>query len=282
MLAPMTTHAVHSHDGTRIGYSRIGSGPGLVLLHGALQSSRSFSRLAAELRDSFTVIIPDRRGRGLSGPPGDGYRMQSEVDDLAALLEATGAHYVFGLSSGALIALQAALDLPAIHKLAIYEPPLAVAGRPSPMEWIPAYEAAMARDDLPTALTAIVKGVGDPSPLTRLPGFAFTPVLAAALWAQSWLGDERYSLRRLIPTMRFDIALVREMAGRLSSFKALEVPTLLMAGTRSAPFLIAAVDSLEDVLPECQRIDFAGLGHVAADDGGQPERVAASLGEYFS
>jgi pimeloyl-ACP methyl ester carboxylesterase len=69
MAVPNATHAVHSRDGTRIGYSRSGDGPGLILLRGALQTSRSFSRLAAELGDNFTIYVPDRRGRGLSGPP---------------------------------------------------------------------------------------------------------------------------------------------------------------------------------------------------------------------
>ena len=282
MPAPTSTHAVHSRDGTRIGYSRIGDGPGLVLLHGALQTSRSFSRLAAALCDSFTVYVPDRRGRGLSGPSGDSYNMQAEVDDLAALLDATGAHDVFGLSSGALISLQTALDLPAIHKLAIYEPPLEIVGKPSPLAWMPAYESALADGNLAAAMVAIVEGVGDPSSLPNLPRFVFVPMIAAALWTQSMLGDRRYSLKRLIPTMQFDIALVREMAGRIESFRALETRTLLMAGTRSAPFLLAAVDALEDVLPNCQRVDLAGLGHVAADDNGEPARVADVLLEYFA
>ena len=282
MPTPMTTHAVHSRDGTRIGYARSGDGPGLVLLHGALQTSRSFSRLAAELGDNFTIYVPDRRGRGLSGPPGDGYSMQAEVDDLAALLEATGAHNVFGLSSGALIALQAATSLPAIRKLAIYEPPLEIDGKPSPQAWMPAYESELADGNLAAAMVAIIKGVGDPSMLPRLPRFVFVPMIATALWTQSMLGDRRYSLRRLIPTMQFDIALVREMAGRIESFRALETRTLLMAGTRSAPFLLAAVDALEDVLPNCQRVDLAGLGHVAADDNGEPARVADVLREYFA
>ncbi|WP_206151431.1 alpha/beta hydrolase [Starkeya sp. ORNL1] len=282
MPIPMTTHAVHSRDGTRIGYSRSGDGPGLVLLHGALQTSRSFSRLAAELSDNFTIYVPDRRGRGLSGPPGDSYGMQAEVDDLAALLEATGAHHVFGLSSGALIALQAATNLPAVRKLAIYEPPLEIDGKPSPQAWMPAYESELADGNLAAAMVAIIKGVGDPSMLPRLPRFVFVPMIATALWTQSMLGDRRYSLRRLIPTMQFDIALVREMAGRVESFRALDTPTLLMAGTSSTPFLLAAVDALEDVLPNCQRVDFAGLGHLAADDSGEPARVADVLREYFS
>ncbi len=225
MPAPTTTHAVHSRDGTRIGYSRSGDGPGLVLLHGALQTSRSFSRLGAALGDSFTVHVPDRRGRGLSGPPGDGYNMQAEVDDLAALLDATGAHNVFGLSSGALIALQAATSLPAIQKLAIYEPPLEIDGqaiasrrgcRPMNRRW---RTAIWRRRWSPSSRASAI-----PRSLPSLPRFVFVPMIATALWTQSMLGDRRYFLRRLIPTMQFDIALVREMAGRLESFRRARHP----------------------------------------------------------
>ncbi|MGC2333419.1 MAG: hypothetical protein WA581_18360, partial [Candidatus Acidiferrales bacterium] len=57
-----TTGSVVSKDGTAIGFRRRGSGPGLILVHGAMQTSRSFTKLAAALSDSFTVCVPDRRG----------------------------------------------------------------------------------------------------------------------------------------------------------------------------------------------------------------------------
>ena len=113
-----------SKDGTIIGYRQLGSGPGLILVHGGMAASQHFMKLGEELSDDFTVYIPDRRGRGLSGPFGDDYSIQREVDDLDAILNKTGADYVFGLSSGALITLQAACNLPAIHKIALFEPAL--------------------------------------------------------------------------------------------------------------------------------------------------------------
>ncbi|MFI1914904.1 alpha/beta fold hydrolase [Nocardia sp. NPDC020380] len=117
---------VRADDGTRIGYRRTGRGPAVVLVHGAMMTSQLFEGLAAALAADFTVYSPDRRGRGLSGPTGPGYGIGTEIADLAVLLRETGAHNVFGLSSGALISLNAALELPEIRKLALYEPPLAV------------------------------------------------------------------------------------------------------------------------------------------------------------
>src|SRR5579883_1339050 len=123
-----TTISVISRDGTTIGYRQLGHGPGVVLLHGAMVSGQDFTQLGAALADLFTVYLPDRRGRGLSGPFGDHYSMQKEVEDLDALLTKTGAHRVFGVSAGGLICLQAALTLPAIEKMALYEPALLMDG----------------------------------------------------------------------------------------------------------------------------------------------------------
>src|SRR5215218_9166043 len=109
------TASVTSKDGTTIGYYRIGTGPGLVILHGSMQSALSHKLLAEALADYYTVYLVDRRGRPLSGTFGPDYSSRKEVEDLDAVLAATGAHYVFGVSSGALITLQAALSLPAIQ-----------------------------------------------------------------------------------------------------------------------------------------------------------------------
>src|SRR5690349_14752157 len=101
-----TTGAVTSKDGTTIGYRRLGHGPAVVLLHGSMESAHSHIELAAALADAFTVYLPDRRGRGLSGPYSAEYSVQKDIEDMDALLTQTGAHYVFGISSGAIIWLQ--------------------------------------------------------------------------------------------------------------------------------------------------------------------------------
>src|ERR1039457_4295652 len=62
--------SVASADGTTIGYRRVGDGPGVVLVHGAGQSSQNLMTLARSLSDRFTVYVPDRSGRGMSGPGG--------------------------------------------------------------------------------------------------------------------------------------------------------------------------------------------------------------------
>jgi pimeloyl-ACP methyl ester carboxylesterase len=73
-----------------------------------MSSGAHHIELARLLADTFMVVVPDRRGRGLSGPYGTGDELQQELDDVAALLGATGATNLWGLSSGACIALHAA------------------------------------------------------------------------------------------------------------------------------------------------------------------------------
>src|SRR5215470_15079419 len=119
---------VTAKDGVRLGYRQIGQGPGVVLLHGAASSGYNHVQQAELLADAFTVYVPDRRGRGLSGPFAKDYSIQHDVDDLDVLLDKTGARNVFGLSSGAISTLEAMLSLPAIDKAAVYEPPLFLDG----------------------------------------------------------------------------------------------------------------------------------------------------------
>ena len=100
------TDSVPSKDGATIGYRQLGHGPGVLLLHGTASSAHNHMQLAEALADGFTVYVPDRRGRGLSGQYSGDYSIQKEVEDLKAVLTKTDVHNVFGVSSGGLILLQ--------------------------------------------------------------------------------------------------------------------------------------------------------------------------------
>ena len=126
----MTTGSATSADGTAIGYLRVGTGPAVVLLHGGNESARSHTQLALALADAFTVYLPDRRGRGRSGPHQPGHGLRTEVEDLAAVVAQAGAELVFGVSTGALIALSAARAGSGIRRVAAYEPALLLATSP--------------------------------------------------------------------------------------------------------------------------------------------------------
>src|ERR1700722_10537786 len=130
------TEPVKSKDGTAIAYSQSGGGPSIILVDGAL-CSRKFGPspvLATLLAKHFTVYTYDRRGRGESGNT-LAYAVEREIEDLAALLEkAGGSAFVFGISSGAALALFAAAQGVAIQKLALYEAPFIVDNSRPPME----------------------------------------------------------------------------------------------------------------------------------------------------
>src|SRR5262245_18926189 len=127
----MTT--VTSKDGTTIGYTRTGSGPAVVLVDGALcyRTSSPNDSLAEELAPRFTVYTSDRRGRGESGDTAP-YDVTREYEDLAAVSAAAGGtSHVYGISSGAALALGAANQGVPIKRLAVFEAPFVVDdGRP--------------------------------------------------------------------------------------------------------------------------------------------------------
>ncbi len=280
-IRPFVTASVTSADGTTIGYRRYGHGPGVVLVHGGMQGAQNFAKLARALADSFTVYVPDRRGRGLSGPFGPRYGMDRECEDLSALLSQTGASDVFGLSSGALIVLRAALSNPSIHRAALYEPPVPVSDL-SFVGWVPRFDEEVGRGDLASALITALKGTGDPSIFTRLPRLLLTPPLRLAVWAERRRSaSDAIPITTLIPTLHYDTILVRELAGKFDECRAMAAEVLLLGGSRSQPFLRAALESLAQAIPRAVRVELPNVGHVAADNDGKPALVARELRRFF-
>jgi pimeloyl-ACP methyl ester carboxylesterase len=272
---------VLSADGSTIGYRQLGRGPGLVLVPGGMMAAQNFLRLAIALSDDFTISILERRGRGTSSSLREGHGLQSEVEDLAAVLDQAGAHNVFGLSSGAIIALESARQLPAIRRLAIYEPPLSVDGS-NPAAWLPRYDKEIAAGDLPAAMVTVSKGVPVSPVFSRLPRSLGTTLMRLAIPAearQTPPGD--VSLQVLIPTMHGDAQVVMDAAGDLHRYRDLAIDVLLLGGSRSPRSLKRALDVLEVTLPRAQRVEIAHVGHMAADNGGRPERVAPLLRRFF-
>lgn len=285
-----TKNIVISKDGTNIGYRQMGSGPGIILLHGGISSSQYFMKLGSALSDEFTVYIPDRRGRGLSGPFGDNYGLQREVEDLDAILKKTGAHYLFGGSSGGLIALQASFTLSSIYKIATYEP--LVYANKSEMdnfnEIVQQFDKQLDEGEITKAMITAM-GVNtkvDPdqkSPIIfSLPSIIWRPIFAYILAA-----DERnvkvddVTLKELMPTLKFDIQLVNETEGKLENFKNVSAEVLLLNGSKSPIFLKNSTEALNKVLPNATQKELDGLDHDSAQNYGKPEIIAKEIKKFF-
>lgn len=277
--------SVVSRDGTRIGFRRVGAGPALVLVQGAMGTEANYAELAAALADRFTVVTPDRRGRGMSPKPFDpGHVIARDVEDVEAVRAAAGAGFLFGLSSGAMIVLEAAWTLPDVRRAAVFEPPF----YPNEIDRaaIARFGDEVTRDDLPSALVTAGRIVGlAPLPVRLLPRPVARLVTAAILRRDDRRDAGYAKLRDLIPAMRFDFHVVAQMDGRMSTMAAVTVPTLLLSGTRSPAYLQQAILSLAGVLQGAEHVTLAGLDHAGPwnrDLGGDPGKVAAALRGFFS
>jgi pimeloyl-ACP methyl ester carboxylesterase len=281
----VTTGSVTSRDGTTIGYRRLGAGPGVVLLHGAMESGQSHRQLAEKLASSFTVYLPDRRGRGLSGPFGRDYSIEKEVDDLLALLAETGADQLLGVSSGALITLQAALTLPALRRVAIFEPPLLI-DRQALAASLARFDEEIAQGRVAAALiTGMHAAEMGPPIFNYIPRWPLEQLTNMAMASEDKnAAPDGVTMRMLAPTLHYDFQLIAEMEGSLESFAAIDTEVLLLGGSKSPAYLKTSVDGLQKVLRHATRVEFPGLDHGATgntDRRGKPELVAQTLREFF-
>lgn len=231
------------------------------------------------------MVVPDRRGRGTSPKPyRRGHDIARDVEDVDALLAATGADLVFGLSSGAMIALEAARTLPRIRRTAAFEPPFRPGGIPG--DGRRRLEAEVDRGDLAAALVTALRMSGTaPAPLRVLP-FGLARLLAAVvIGVDSRLPGTGARLRDLVPGLPYDFAAVSSRDTRMELFAEIDRPVLLLSGTRSPAYLQRGVRDLERLLPDARRVTLPGLGHAGPWDarrGGRPDRVAAALREFFA
>ena len=232
--AGMIPGSVVSSDGTRIGYLRLGQGPAAVLLHGSSESARSHTGLAVALADAFTLYLPDRRGRGMSGPYGPGYGMRTELEDLDAVLAESGAQLLFGVSAGALVALEAARTRPAIRKVALYEPAL-LSGGTRYTSWLSRFDQEMASGDVAAALITSMHGLDLAPPAMKvMPRWLLAAITRMAMKSEDKkAAGDMVTMRKLAPTLRYDGMLLAEMAGTIGTFADVPAEVLLLGGSKN-------------------------------------------------
>jgi len=277
MSLHFATTTIDAADGTTLALHSVGTGPDVVIVHGAMQSGESQRDLAMLLADRFRVHLLDRRGRGESGPLPVPPTPALAVADLRTVLNATGARRVMGISSGALIAARAALVDERIKRLALFEPPLSIDGSMR-LDRADEILTAVARGDLARA-AAIGMKVAEMGPawMFGLP----LPILALASRAML-RSPER---RRMAEAMPDDFVIVTANADRAGDFAAIRASTLLMDGTATRPYLRRAVATLAATIPGAQHVELPGQWHSVtqnSDEYGHPELVAPELATFLA
>jgi pimeloyl-ACP methyl ester carboxylesterase len=267
----METQAI-SRDGTTIGYRTTGSGPSLLVVHGALETAAGYQKFADALADEFTVHTIDRRGRGLSGPHAEVHTLRTEVEDVRAVAEATGARRLFGVSSGALIAMEAALTLPAISHVAAYEPPTTAPGLKDHV--FARFEQDIANGRPAEAMATILAGLEvGPRWLRLLP----RPLLVALM--RVFMQGDQDDVVGLLPTALYDFRVVEEGSANLERFTALDGEVLLAGGARSPRYLKEALATLSGLVPGARRVELRGADHNSSTE--RPPLVVPALRSFF-
>jgi len=254
-----------SKDGTSIAYDKVGNGPVVILVLGALNSRKSGAKLAKLLASHFTVISYDRRGRGDSTDTAP-YAPQREVEDLAALIDEVGGQAcLYGHSSGAAIALEAAIKLrKQVRKLAIYEAPFALDG-----------DARKAAKEYNRMLKKLLKSGrnGDAVALfIRQVGVSDKQIQAMRRMPM-WRG-----LEAMAPTLAYDSDALGEGHSLPTTLLAgITTPTLVMHGGAGAPSMRDAARAISEAIPKAQLRTLAGQTH-----GVRPKVLAPVLVEFFA
>ncbi len=259
---------VISKDGTPIAFDQSGRGPAIILVAGATATRLAEASLAAALAPHFTVFAYDRRGRGESGDTAP-YAVEREVEDIEALInEAGGKAFVFGHSSGAVLALEAARLLPdKIKKLALYEPPFIIddSRPPVPQDYVSHLNELIAAGRRGEAVEYFMTGA------MLVPAEMVAQMRNMPMWPQ---------IEAVAHTIPYDGTIMGDtMSGNPSTLKkwaSVAVPTLVMVGGASHPFFHNGTRTLVDILPNAQYRTLAGQDHGPAD-----EVLTPVLKEFF-
>lgn len=259
---------VTSKDGTVIGYDSKASGPAIVLVAGATQYRAVDNTTPAMidlLADRFTVLNFDRRGRGESGDTGP-YAVAREIDDIAALIDAAGGRAgLFGMSSGAVLALEAAAALPEkVTGVVMYEPPIDPE-QSSEASWQQHAEMAVLAEtgDAAGMMVKFMTGVGMPPEAVE--GFRQSP---------AWSAYEAVGL-----TLEHDYRIMAEATDGNRAperWQRAKMPVLVVDGDASFPFMKAGADWVAAALPNATRRTLTGQSHEF-----DPKVLGPVLMEFF-
>lgn len=237
---------IRSKDGTPIAYERRGEGPPLVLVHGTLANHTRWEPIVQTLAQHFTVYAVDRRGRGESGDT-EPYSLEREFEDVAAVVDSMSDKVnVVGHSFGALCVLEASLLTSNIRRLVAYEPPPV----PFPDGVMDRIQALLDAGDPEEAVITFVREIVRMPP-HELERWRTTPVFPA-----------RVAAAHTIPR---EVNGVMAYQSKPERFKNMNVPTMLLLGGDSPPFVRGITEGWHDALPDSRIVVLPGQQHIAMD-----------------
>ena len=254
---------VTSTDGTTIAFDRLGEGPPVILVCGGSTDRMANATLAAVLAEHFTVFNYDRRGRGDSGDT-QPYAVEREVEDIDAVIDAAGGSaFLYGTSSGAGLALEAAASGLDITKLALWEPPFILdEGNRPPADQVEQYNEMIAAGRRGDAVEFFMaKVVGLPSEF-----------VAYARTQPFWQAQEA-----LAHTLAYDATIMGDYSLPTERAAAVTIPTIVIAGGASFPFMRETAQALADVIPDAQCRILEGQEHNVS-----PDAIAPVMVEFFA
>lgn len=244
---------VISKDGVSIGFDRLGSGPVVILVAGATQYRAVDPVVApvlvAQLSQQFTVITYDRRGRGESSDKWP-YAVAREVEDIEALMDAAGGEaFLFGVSSGAVLALEAAAAMPRkVKAVALYEPPIDPSRSASAYRYEHMQMAALAAEGQAEAMMS-----------DFLSGFMPREALEQFKQSPAWPAFAAVGL-----TIEHDYRLLADARANDTPpehWQNAIMPVLVLNGDQSFPFMAAGADWVASGLHNAERLTLADQGH---------------------
>jgi pimeloyl-ACP methyl ester carboxylesterase len=256
---------VTSKDGTIIAYEKIGHGQAVILVDGAMgyRAHAGNRPLAAALSENFTAITYDRRGRGESTDT-QPYSVEREIEDIEALIEEVGSPvYLYGFSSGSVLALKAAARLgKKVAKLAVFEPPFNADDEQAKQE---SFAFAAHMDEL---LNANQRG--------EAVAFFLADMIPAEVMGDMRQSPEWTLMESVAPTLAYDNAVMGDGTVPLEDANVVTLPTLILDGGESPDFKREAADMLANAMPNAQRKTLEGQNTLVS-----PEVLALVLVEFF-
>lgn len=203
--------------------------------------------------------------------------IDQQAADIRAVIDEVAACGVFGLSVGGIVTLNAVKATDTVAKIALYEPPLSIAGS-SPVEWIGRFDREIAAGNPTGALITAMRGMKVDPIMSRVP-HAAAPLLRLLFRAQHAVPGE-VPVLDLVPTLHQDIQIINETADAVQDYSAIGADVLLLGGSKSPAYLARSLDALQAALSNPRRITLSGLDHQAPVD--KPDKIAPILREFFS